>query len=272
MQATSIHAAALHALMIADPDDKCRATQALLADWRAGRLAAVPGADDAEPVVEAGRPPRPELVAPQAVPLRKAGTREGHAALLHAIAHIEFNAINLALDCVHRFRALPADFHDGWLVVAAEEAHHFGLVRARLRALGFEYGDFPAHNGLWEMAAKTAHDALARMALVPRVLEARELDATPPIMARLKAIGDTQSVAVLEIILRDEIGHVALGDRWFRLLCAERGLEPEATYLRLIEDFDAPRPRPPLHLEARRAAGFSEAELARFGAPGETRP
>src|SRR5690606_21526599 len=138
---------------------------------------------------------------------------------------------------VHRFRALPAEFHEGWLVVAAEEAHHFRLVRGRLRALGFDYGDFPAHNGLWEMACKTADDALARMALVPRVLEARGLDATPPIMAKLRAIGDRDSVAVLEIILRDEIGHVALGDRWFRALCAECGLEPEATYLQLIDAF-----------------------------------
>ncbi|THF60682.1 ferritin-like domain-containing protein [Pseudothauera rhizosphaerae] len=267
MQIQSLHDAALAALMLPDPDGKCRATDALLADRRAGRLAVVAGADDPAPVTEPGRPPRPELVAPQAVPMRRAGTREGHAALLHAIAHIEFNAINLALDCVYRFRALPAEFHDGWLAVAAEEAHHFGLVRGRLRALGFDYGDFPAHNGLWEMACKTAGDPLARMALVPRVLEARGLDATPPIMAKLKAIGDRDSVAVLEIILRDEIGHVALGDRWFRVLCAGRGLEPEATYVELIEAFDAPRPRPPLHVEARRAAGFSEAELARFGAP-----
>ncbi len=274
MRARSVHQAALDVLMRVEPDDKCRATDALLADWRAGVLPAVPAGNDTEAVREAGRPPRPELVPPQQVPLRKAGSVEGHAALLHAIAHIEFNAINLALDCVHRFRALPADFHDGWLVVAAEEAYHFRLVRERLRSLGFDYGDFPAHNGLWEMACKTADDPLARMALVPRVLEARGLDATPPIMAKLGAIGDRDSVAVLEIILRDEIGHVALGDRWFRILCAERGLEPEATYLKLIDAFDAPRPRPPLHVEARRAAGFSEAELAGFGAkaPSATRP
>jgi len=274
MRVRSVHQAALQALMCAAADDKCRATDTLLADWRSGALAALPAGNDPVPIYEPGRPRRPQLVPPQQVPLRKAGSAQGHAALLHAIAHIEFNAINLALDCVHRFRALPADFHDGWLVVAAEEAYHFRLVRARLRSLGCDYGDFPAHNGLWEMACKTAHDPLARMALVPRVLEARGLDATPPIMAKLRAIGDRDSVAVLEIILRDEIGHVALGDRWFRILCAERGLEPEATYLKLIDAFDAPRPRPPLHIEARRAAGFSEAELAGFGAqaPSATRP
>ncbi len=264
MSTQSVHDAALAALLLCEPDAKCQATAALLEAWRAGAAVVSSGADVAVPVVDAGRPARPLLVPPQEVPLRKAGRREGHAALLHAIAHIEFNAINLALDCVYRFRALPADFHEGWLVVAAEEASHFRLVRARLRALGCDYGDFPAHNGLWEMACKTADDALARMALVPRVLEARGLDATPPIMAKLRAVGDADSVAVLEIILRDEIGHVALGDRWFRVLCAERGLEPEATYLQLIDDFGAPRPRPPLHIEARRAAGFSAAELVRL--------
>jgi len=185
-------------------------------------------------------------------------------ALLHAIAHIEFNAINLALDCVYRFQSLPADFHAGWIRVASEEALHFCLVRERLLALGYDYGDLPAHNGLWEMACRTAHDPLARMALVPRVLEARGLDVTPPIMAKLRAAGDEASCAVLETILRDEVGHVALGDRWFRRLCAERGLEPEAEYLRLLRELDAPWPVPPLNLAARRQAGFGEDELARL--------
>ncbi|ATE60865.1 ferritin-like domain-containing protein [Thauera sinica] len=256
-----IHDAALHALMLCDPAEKCAATARLRSDWLQGRLHAVAAEDRQEPIDVPGRPPRPILVEGRKVPGRGIGSREGHGALLHAIAHIEFNAINLALDCVHRFRSMPADFHDDWLRVAAEEAHHFDLVRRRLKALGFDYGDFPAHDGLWMMACRTAHDLLARMALVPRVLEARGLDATPPIMARLKSIGDEDSVAVLEIILRDEIGHVAVGDRWFRLSCAGRGLEPEATYLALIDAFDAPRPHPPLHREARLAAGFSESEL-----------
>lgn len=257
----SIHDAALHALLLCDPDEKCAATQAVHSACTQGGLQVVPGPDRAEPIIVPGRPRRPILVDGRDVPRRGIGSREGHAALLHAIAHIEFNAINLALDCVHRFRSMSPAFHHDWLRVAAEEAHHFGLVRARLQALGFDYGDFPAHNGLWLMACRTAHDLLARMALVPRVLEARGLDATPPIMARLRSIGDERSVAVLEVILRDEIGHVAIGDRWFRLLCAQRGLEPEATYLALIDSFDAPRPHPPLHREARRAAGFSDAEL-----------
>lgn len=266
MQA-SVHDAALAALMISDPRQKCAATLALREDWREGRLGVVQAADVVEPLRAPGRPERPELVPPAQLAGRRPGSREGHAALLHAIAHIEFNAINLALDCVHRFRSKPPAFHDDWLKVAAEEAYHFGLVAARLRALGFDYGDFPAHDGLWDMACRTAHDLLARMALVPRVLEARGLDATPPIMKKLKAIGDTESVAVLEIILRDEIGHVTIGDRWFREQCAARGLEPEATYLQLIDDFRAPRPQPPLHIEARRAAGFSAAELALLSRP-----
>lgn len=258
---SSVHEAALAALMLDEPGAKCAVTTALLADWEAGRMLARPAADDVCPIAVPGRPPRPQLVAPQLLHTRKVGSRAGHAALLHAIAHIEFNAINLALDCVHRFRSMPPDFHADWLRVAAEEAYHFGLVCDRLAALGHAYGDFPAHDGLWDMACKTAGDVLTRMALVPRVLEARGLDATPPIMAKLTAIGDRESVGVLEIILRDEIGHVAIGDRWFRAQCAERGLAPEATYLALIDQFDAPRPLPPLHREARLAAGFSTEEM-----------
>jgi uncharacterized ferritin-like protein (DUF455 family) len=219
------------------------------------------------PVEDAGRPPA-QLIPHTAVPRRKPGSPEDACS---AIAHIEFNAINLALDCVYRFRGLPADFYAGWLKVAFEEAYHFGLVEDRLRAVGFAYGDFPAHRGLWDMAVKTADDPLARMALVPRVLEARGLDATPPIVAKLQKAGDAATIAVLDIILRDEIGHVALGDRWFRHFCAERDLEPEATYMALMSEFDAPWPPKPLNVEARRMAGFSAGEIARLEA-GKPRP
>ena len=259
---SSLHEAALAALLTADPAAKCAAALALRADWRAGRLRACPGQPVCDAVREPGRPARPLLVDAGEVPRRNPRSREGHAALLHAIAHIEFNAIDLALDCVYRFRQLPAEFHAGWVEVAAEEAEHFALVRERLQALGHDYGDFPAHNGLWEMACKTAGDPLARMALVPRVLEARGLDATPPIAAKLREIGDQASLAVLEVILRDEVGHVALGDRWFRQLCAERGLVAETTYTALIDAFDAPWPRLPFNDQARLAAGFGELELA----------
>ncbi|GAA5184445.1 ferritin-like domain-containing protein [Niveibacterium umoris] len=257
----SVEARAMQALMIGEPAEKGRAVNALRAAWKAGALPRAGQAVLSEPVFEPGRPARPALVRPDEVPRRSPGSREGHAALLHAVAHIEFNAINLALDCVARFHDRPDDFVDGWIDVAAEEAYHFGLVCGRLAALGHAYGDFPAHNGLWEMCCDTAQDFVARMALVPRLLEARGLDATPPIVAKLQKAGDAETVAVLDIILRDEIGHVALGDRWFRIGCAERGLEPESTYRGLIVHFDAPWPKPPFNLPARLKAGFTQAEL-----------
>lgn len=259
----SVFERALEALLCGCVDEKIRLTRRLNDEWQVDRLELIDG-DDPQPVLEAGRPEMPLLVPAQDVPRRRVGSPEGHAALLHAIAHIEFNAINLALDCVYRFRSLPDDFYAGWIRVAAEEAYHFGLVRDRLRALGFDYGSFPAHNGLWEMTVKSAADPLLRMALVPRVLEARGLDATPLIIEKLRGIGDHESVAVLEIILRDEVGHVALGDFWFRHFCALAGIEAELTYLELIDRFDAPWPRPPLHAEARLRAGFSPAEIERL--------
>lgn len=265
MMHDDLHARALHALMTPSPDHKSALTASLYDDWCCGRIGlSLTEPTPAQAVSDPGRPERPALIPHTAVPRRKPNTPEGHAALLHAIAHIEFNAINLALDCVYRFRNLPVDYYRGWLQVAAEEAYHFGLVCERLASLGYAYGDFPAHRGLWDMAVKTADDPLARMALVPRVLEARGLDATPPIVASLKRIGDEATIRVLDIILRDEIGHVALGDRWFRYFCAERGLDPEPTYLVLMTDFDAPWPPKPLNVEARRMAGFSAAEITRL--------
>lgn len=250
---------ALACLRECDPAAKAVATRALRAAWLKDELQL----DDSVPaaLTEPGRPPRPQLVSPFEVERRSLATIEGRAALVHALAHIEFNAINLALDAVQRFRGMPRDYYDDWLRVAAEEAYHFELLREHLRALGFDYGDFPAHNGLWEMAMKTAGDVLARMALVPRVLEARGLDASPALIAKFRGAGDARMVEILEIILRDEIGHVAIGNRWYLYLCEQRGLEPLATFARLIEEYDAPRIRPPFHVEARRAAGFSDAEI-----------
>jgi uncharacterized ferritin-like protein (DUF455 family) len=191
-------------------------------------------------------------------------TPEGHVATVHAIAHIEANAIDLAVDAVHRFRDLPADFHGDWLGVAVEEAHHFELLRSRLQALGADYGDLPAHGRLWDACANTAHDPLARMALVPRVLEARGLDVTPGMRARFAEAGDVETAEVLDVILRDEVGHVAVGDRWFRRLCAERGEDPEAAFARLLVGAGV-QVRPPLNTEARLAAGFTESELEGLG-------
>ena len=246
-----------------DPWQKSRAVKVLHERWRLGQVAlGQPGED---PGRVPGRPERPLLVPPQDVHFRSVATREGRAALLHAIAHIEFNAINLALDAILRFPGLPEAFHAGWLQVAAEEACHFEKVCEHMEtSCQCRYGDLPAHDGLWEMALRTAHDPLARMALVPRLFEARGLDATPAIMRKFQGIGDRRAVDILKVILAEEVGHVALGDTWFRRLCAERGLEPEATFQALLRDYDAPRPRRPFNEEARRAAGFSEAELARF--------
>ena len=263
MKADGLYQRVHEALMCPEPDEKCRLTETLRADWAAGVLSRE--ATDQPPVrrIEApGRPERPELVPPQQVPRRRLGTEAGRAVLVHAIAHIEFNAINLALDAVYRFRDLPDAFVGDWLQVAEEEARHFRMLRARLRELGADYGDHPAHNGLWEMALKTDHDPLVRMALVPRVLEARGLDVTPGMMQRLREAGDEATVACLEVILADEIGHVAIGSRWFHHLCAERGLEPEAEFRRLIQAYLRGSLRGPFHVEARRAAGFSAEEIA----------
>lgn len=252
---------AIEALLLAgDIEEKPAAVQALYAAWQQ-RSCLRDAATPLYAVPEPGRPLRPTLVAPAAVPRRGVGTREGHAALIHAIAHIEFNAINLALDAAWRFRDMPDAFVDDWLRIAAEEAGHFQLLRRRLQALGYDYGDFPAHNTLWEMALKTDHDVLVRMALVPRVMEARGLDATPPIQHKLRSMGDLDTVAVLDIVLRDEIGHVRVGNYWFTMLCDARGLDPLETFRQLLRDYHVGELRGAYNLEARRDAGFSEFEL-----------
>lgn len=217
-----------------------------------------------------GRPARPQLVHPARVPRRSPATDRGLAALLHAIAHIEFNAINLALDAAWRFDGMPPRFHHDWLRVAAEEALHFTLLADHLASLGHAYGDFDAHDGLWAMCEKTAGDVTARMALVPRTLEARGLDATPRIQAGLRQAGTPaalHAVEILDVILRDEVGHVAIGNRWYRWCCEREGLEPVATYAVLARRYDAPRLHGPFNLEARRAAGFDADELAALEAP-----
>ena len=250
---------ALEALCLTDPPAKAAATQALWAQRDA--LVIDPAAVLAEPPGLPGRPARPALVTASTVPPRSPFTLAGRAALLHAIAHIEFNAINLALDAIWRFDGLPRDYYLDWLKVAAEEATHHGLLVEHLATLGHAYGDFEAHDGLWTMTRLTAGDFVARMALVPRTLEARGLDATPPIQAKLKRAGDLRAVEILDVILRDEIGHVATGNRWYAWACARAGLDPVAHYPELVRQYAAPRLRAPLNLPARRAAGFTEAEL-----------
>ncbi len=186
-------------------------------------------------------------------------TAAGRAALLHSVAHIEFNAINLALDAIWRFPGMPDAYYRDWLGVAGEEALHFTLVCEHLRdALGHDYGDFDAHDGLWTMVERTRHDIVARMALVPRTLEARGLDAAPPMQAKLAKAGDPRAVEILDVILRDEVGHVAIGNRWYRWLCERDGLDPLPHYATLAQRHEAPRPRPPFNLDARQRAGFSD--------------
>ena len=256
-----LRARALGVLMSSDPAAKAAAARELAAAARDG----APLDTGAPLVAEAplpGRPARPRLVAPAQLAHRSPYTREGRAALLHAVAHIEFNAINLALDAVWRFAGLPAAYYHDWLRVAAEEAHHFSLLAAHLGTLGHAYGDFDGHDGLWSMCERTQHDLAARMALVPRTLEARGLDATPPMQAKLARAGDAAAVAILDVILRDEIGHVAIGNRWYRWACERDRVEPLAHGETLMARYDAPRPRPPFNLAARRRAGFDEAELA----------
>jgi uncharacterized ferritin-like protein (DUF455 family) len=262
----SLRTQALQALCLRDPGHKVAATHALFDAWQAGQTVLdaaetlVPDTDTHLP----GRPDRPELLAPLDVPQRSPFTPQGLAMLLHAVTHIEFNAINLALDAVWRFPGMPAHFYTDWLCVAHEEATHFGLLRAHLQSLGHDYGDFAAHNSLWEMCVRTQHDVTARMALVPRTLEARGLDATPPMQARLRKVGTPtalRAVEILDVILRDEIGHVAVGNRWYAWLCALQGLEPVAHYRQLTRRFSAPRLRPPFNEAARKLAGFSAMEM-----------
>lgn len=220
------------------------------------------------PIGAPGRPPRPRLVEPSRLPRRRLGGDEGRAALVHAVAHIEFNAINLALDALYRFRGMPPDFYVDWLSVASDEARHFEMLQERLRGLGYAYGDFPAHDGLWEMAEKTAGDCLERMALVPRVLEARGLDVTPGMMQRLGQVGDHATVAILDVILAEEVRHVEIGTRWFRHCCALADLDPETTFFDLLERHFGGTVRGPFNLEARLQAGFTAAEMARLEGSG----
>jgi len=258
---TTLREDALAALLACDAAAKIRLTRALDLARPVGAALELP-----EPLGVPGRPALPRLVPHIELKQRGVNTLEGRAQLLHAIAHIEFNAVNLALDVAWRFPGMPDEFYVDWLRIAQEEALHFTLLRDHLAGLGFGYGAFDAHNALWEMAERTEGDLLARIALVPRTLEARGLDASPAVKRKLLGAGDTKAGEILDIILRDEIGHVAAGNRWYRWLCTQRGLEPVATYAGLAQRFGAPRLRGPFNIEARRLAGFDDEELKALGA------
>jgi len=258
----SLRQHALDALSICHPRDKVAAVQRLWTEQH--QLALTPSAVLTPSLPLPGRPERPRLLPPKDVPSRTPFTPEGLAALIHAVCHIEFNAINLGLDAVWRFSEMPEAFYRDWLLVAHEEAYHFSILHALLNELGYDYGDFDAHDGLWQMCEKTADDVLARMALVPRTLEARGLDATPLIQAKLRKAaspGAFKAVELLDIILRDEVGHVAIGNHWYRWLCAQRGLDPVPLYGELVKRYDAPTLRAPFNKEARKRAGFTDVEL-----------
>jgi len=243
-----------------DPQRKQELTIELVENWQNSEI------DPKEreltvPVDIAGRPSKPLLVAPRELPRRSIHNPEGCAALVHAIAHIEFNAINLALDAIHRFGHLPEAYYLDWLKVAGEEAYHFSLVNKHLLSLGYQYGDFNAHDGLWEIAHQTKHDVLVRMALVPRVFEARGLDVSPSIIEKFRLIGDNKAVEILEIILRDEIGHVKTGTRWFNYLCDQRNLPHEETFIKLVNEYLKGSIILPLQRGFRQKAGFTDNEL-----------
>jgi uncharacterized ferritin-like protein (DUF455 family) len=258
--------AALNCLAETDALLKSKAVTALALAWQGGEMQLDSARSSADIVVKElraipGRPEKPELVPPLLVKRRAMNTIAGRAALVHALTHIEFNAINLALDAIWRFSDMPESYYANWLKVAAEEAHHFNLLNGHLQQLGFQYGDFAAHNSLWEMVDRTKLNILARMALVPRTMEARGLDALPALRDKLAQAGDLQAAQILDITLRDEVGHVAIGNTWFNYLCEKDGLPPLDTFMRLCVEYSAPKLRGPFNLEARRKAGFTEAEL-----------
>jgi len=260
-----LFARARFCLDLTDPSAKVAATAAAAADFAAGKLG-IGNAAPPLPIGVPGRPQRPRLVSPRQLPQRGLGSADGRAALVHAVAHIEFNAINLAWDAIYRFRGLPLEYYRDWIGVAADEARHFTLLHARLNELGHAYGDFDAHDGLWDMAVKTSDSCLARMALVPRVLEARGLDVTPGMIERLRRAGDDATVAILELILREEVAHVAAGSRWFAWCCEREERDPAATFAELIERHARGALKGPFNTAARLAAGFSASELARLEA------
>jgi uncharacterized ferritin-like protein (DUF455 family) len=245
----------------ADVAEKCQLTKQLYADFIERTDQFDWQTTSVLEIAEAGRPLKPLLVTPDKVFKRRMGSIKGHASLIHALAHIEFNAINLALDACYRFQNLPQEYYQDWLEVAKDEVYHFELLQQHLLTLGFSYGDFDAHNGLWEMALKTDTSLLARMAMVPRTLEARGIDAVPHMQNKLHEAHDESGVKLLDIIHQDEIKHVRYGDKWFKFCCEEQGLDAETTYFSLLKQHDAPKIRGVYNREDRKKAGFSESEL-----------
>jgi len=247
-------------LLEQDPSQKSKAVDKLCQRWCDGKLTrntelAI------QPIEIPGRPDLPRLVDPRKLSRRSTSSDAGRTGLLHAIAHIEFNAINIALDAAYRFRQMPDQFVTDWLLVASEESRHFNLLDQYLRDSGSFYGELDAHNGLWEMVCKTREDVLHRMALVPRVMEARGLDVTPGMITRFSNIGDHRAVKILQVIYGDEIGHVRIGNYWYQYLCKQRQLDAIDTFRQLVDYYLKGKLRGPFNWPARLEAGFEADEL-----------
>ena len=260
----SLKQGAIAALQADDLDDKIKLTRQTALLWHNGALG-IGGAIGQRPPDRPGRPAHPVLVPPNRLKKRSIRSERGRIALLHAIAHIELNAIDLAWDIVARFAdpvkgaapAMPRSFFDGWTRVALEEAKHFSLLRKRLADLDSHYGALEAHDGLWEAAQSTGHDLTARLAIVPLILEARGLDITPSLLDQVEQVGDDDSAQIFKIIYRDELGHVAVGAKWFRYLCLKQGLEPAGTFQQMVRQYFRGPLKPPFNDFARCRAGLT---------------
>jgi len=239
-----------------DATQKCDLMRAAHENFQAGAVFAFKSVK-----LKTGFPEKPEWVAPRLLPKRGLGSADGRAALWHAIAHIEFNAINLALDACLRFADMPEQYYADWIQVAYEESYHFSLIRSRLKALGYDYGHLNGHKGLWQMCEHTEDDCMVRMATAPRVIDARGLDVTTNMMQKLELAGDDKATEILSIILRDEINHVAVGNRWFKYLCEKRNLHPLDTFEKLSAQYIRGQLKGPYDREARVRAGFDHEEI-----------
>lgn len=265
MNKDNVYERAYAAIMACYSQDKVNLTRQLCEDWAGDRLSSE-NLPTVKTIEQPGLPDSLVLVSPAKLEKRGLSSAKGKAIFVHAIAHIEFNAINLALDAVYRFQEMPDQYISDWLQVAADEARHFCLLADYLAELGWEYGDFSAHNGLWELTVKSAHDLGCRMALIPRVMEARGLDVTPGMIRKFEGLGDQRMVSILQLILDEEVDHVKKGDHWFRWVCAREQRNPEAYFMTLVEDYLPGVLKGPFNIEARLQAGFSKQELEQFGA------
>ena len=259
MSSISLKSQAFEILLERDVDSTITRTRELATMWKEGQLPL--GEHPVVKIFSCGRPAKPELVSPKNLGKRNMTTKEGKAVLFHALAHIEFNAVHLALDAVYRFSDMPNDYYDDWMKVADDEAKHFQMLNAQMKTLGFAYGDFPAHNGLWQMALDTDDDVMVRMALVPRLLEARGLDVAPKIGTKLRRAGDHAAGDVVDIIIKDEITHVKIGNRWFHWCCKQRNLDPMTVFKESLEAKAKDILRGPLAHDLRLEAGFTQEEL-----------